>query len=139
MITGLNTRSKLVSLVVTALAIAAEDVTTEKLDTVDTFPGASVYLRPMVSAPAAMGGVRQRLAVLAVAVFRETAEPDIAPQLAADQLAFEAAVEESRKGREFEGLEGIWMVGAEIDLVPDSNQKKGVLVMTFEAQYTEKI
>jgi len=132
---AIQIRAKLATVAAAALGLAAAEVSETRLDVVEAFPRAVVLLGPMSSERGAMGGVRDRVLALVVLVYREAAA-DVTSDLAGDVEAFEEAVEVARRNGEFALLcEGIELRAATVETLPDSNGKRGVVTMSYQAAY----
>lgn len=140
MMTGIQIRNILHELVGEKFPqILAANRCKRKLDRVEVFPTAAIYLKEMESEPGGMRGLRDREHEIDVVFYRnETADVEEALAMWAD--LFEAEVEAARKAQRFgTSLTMIYLSAAVMSITPDSAGRAGSVTLTFTAESTAQL
>lgn len=116
--------------------IPAANRVIRKMDKVEKFPFASVYLGEMQSSKSAMKGHRDRDQDIQVLIYR-AADENLEETFANNLSAFEAAVEAKRKSGDFGSNVKVSLDLAAMEFPKDLGGKAGYLTMRFTCSYTD--
>lgn len=118
--------------------IAPQRIESQKLDKVERYPAAAVYLDGRNSEYAGMRGHRDREQSIRVAIFRQE-NIDLERVFANDADRFEGVVEVARREGRFEDGVTVALTSDRMVFPPDSRAKYGSLVMDVSLKYSEAI